>query len=236
MNIDAHTKQQQIWDKEHQQPHILLQMDSKEGSSGVKLFCDFLKNTNRRNLTGLEFGCGKGRNVIHMAQQDYIDHMSGFDFSPHAITTAKERAQEQGLDQKTTFVVADATQTWPYDTESLDFIIDCFASTDIESPQGRSTAITEMHRILKPGGLVCVYALSPEDEFHAMMIKQNPAEEPNALYHETGKFEKTFSESELKSMYVDWNILEWKRIPKQAHFFGKEYACNHFWIVLQKHM
>lgn len=149
-------------------------MDSKEGSSGVKLFCDFLQHANKTNLSGLEFGCGKGRNVIHLAQQEYIDYMSGFDFSPHAITTAKERAQEQGMGQKTTFVVADATQTWPYDSESLDFIIDCFASTDIETPEGRTSAIAEMHRTLKPDGLVCVYALSPEDEFHTMMIEKNP--------------------------------------------------------------
>lgn len=235
MNQSAnHTTQQNIWDKEHQNPQVLLQMDSKEGSSGVKLFCDFLQSRELTDLRGLEFGCGKGRNVIHLAHQPYISHMYGFDFSSHAITTATQRAQEAGVENNTSFTVADATLAWPYPHESFDIVIDCFASTDIESTQGRITAIKEAHRILKPGGLFCVYTLSPEDKFHASMIEEHPAGEPNAFYHSTGKFEKTFSESELRSMYADWNIVEWRRIQKQANFFGKEYACNHFWIVLQK--
>ena len=228
----SHEDQQRIWDEEHRHPHVLLQMDSKEGSSGVKLFWEWLEARGEtKNLRGIEMGCGKGRNSIYLAEQG-ID-MTGFDFSPVAIQEATKRAGEAGA--KATFVTADATVRWPFEDGTFDIAIDCFASTDIESPEGRAFARDEFFRVLKPGGYLLVYTLSTDDAFHKVLATESPAGETNAFLHKSnGKFEKIFDEAELTEFYQGKTIVEKRRIPKTATFFGKEYPCNHFWIVFQK--
>jgi len=149
-------KQQEIWDEEHKNPKVLLQMEAKDVSGGVEKFFNFLKSTGEKNMQGVEMGCGKGRNAIWLAEQGEIQKMDAFDFSPAAIAEAKKRALEAGTDNKVEFKVQDATTPWPYADKSLDFAIDCFATTDIDSVQGRDFAATEFKRVLKDKGYLLV--------------------------------------------------------------------------------
>jgi SAM-dependent methyltransferase len=178
-------------------------------------------------------GCGKGRNVIWLAGQG-VEVMHGIDFADSAIAEATNRAEEAGVAAKCDFRVHDATTPWPFESDSLDFGIDCFASTDIVSPEGRSFAASEMHRVLRPGGFLLAYLLSPEDEFHKEMIEKSPVAEKNAFVHTTGKFEKTFEESEALALYKDFSVFKKERLDKTTEFFGKSYACHHWWFVFQK--
>jgi len=66
------------------------------------------------------------------------------------------------------------------------------------------------------------------------MILKSPAEERNAFYHSTGKFEKTFDEKELRELYKDFNAIKFERVHKTAKFSGRDYPCHHFWVVFQK--
>ena len=230
----SHADQQKIWEEEHKNPYILLPMDSNEASSGVSLFWDWLKaEGGAENSRGIEMGCGKGRNSIWLAKQDA--NMTSFDFSSIAIDEAQKRAVIAGVKKNVRFVVQDATKTWPFDNDSFDFAIDCFASTDIESIDGRSFARDEFLRVLKPGGYLLVYTLSTDDEFHKEMLEKSPAQEKNAFLHPTtGKFEKVFDHEELMDFYNGWKVVEEKRIAKVAKFFGKDYNCKHFWNIFQK--
>lgn len=231
MKTVSHEEQQKIWDAEHRKPYVLKQMDSGDASSGVLKFWNFLKD--KMYVSGLELGCGKGRNVIWLAQQGV--NMSGFDFSPTAIAEAKERACVAGVEDKASFLVQDATWRWVYDDNVFDFGIDCFATTDIESTRGRMFAISEMLRVIKPGGYFLAYLLSTEDEFHKKMIQDSPADERNAFLHPTtGKFEKTYDEQDICDTYKDFEVVEHERVSKTAEFFGKQYTCLHHWVIFKK--
>lgn len=226
----THEEQKKIWEEEHKHPTVLLQMDAEKASRGVIKFWEFLKEQNISNPRGVEMGCGKGRSVIWLAQQG-VD-MYGFDFSPSAIAEAQRRATAANVPAH--FVVQDATEPWPYDPNSFDFAIDCFASTDIESPEGRTFAVQEFLRVLKPGGYLLAYLLSTDDEFHKEMLQKSPAEQKNSFYQVTGKFEKVFDQEEIDEIYKDFKVVKSERIEKTTEFFGKTYACKHFWLVLQK--
>ena len=203
----THEEQQKIWDEEHKNPQVLKQMDISNPSSGVVKFWEFLKEKNINNFTGVEMGCGKGRNVIWLAQQG-VTEMHGFDFSPNAIVEANKRSKEAKINS-TIFSVQDATKHWNYDSNYFNFGIDCFASTDIESKRGREEAIAEMYRVIKPGGYLLAYLLSIDDEFHKEMIAKATGEEPNAFRHEsTGKFEKAFNEKEILDLYKNFKIIK----------------------------
>ena len=89
-----HNKQRQLWENEHKQPFVLLQMDKKEASSGIKKFLSWLKARNfQNNPAGIEMGCGKGRNSIWLAKQGI--KMAAFDFSKNAML--KPRSEQKNL-------------------------------------------------------------------------------------------------------------------------------------------
>lgn len=231
----SHEQQKERWNEEHKNPNALKQMDSKKLSGGVKPFFEFLKKQEIRNLIGLEMGCGKGRNVISLANEEIINKMYGFDFSEIAIKEARKRAEESNVLEKVQFDVMDATEKWQYADNFFDFGLDCFASTDIEDSKRRLFAINEMYRALKLKGYFLTYVMSTDDEYHKEMVEKSPAEEDYSFYNlVNGKFEKSFSEDELDEMYRKFNLVESKRVEKYTEFFGKPYYCKHHWRIYKK--
>lgn len=226
--MTTHKEQQKLWDEEHARPTMLLQMDSDLPSGGVEKFWAFLTDAGAPRARGLEMGCGKGRNVVWLARNGVEAH--GFDFSPSAIKEAKRRADAAGV-PNAHFLVQDATKRWDYEDASFDFALDCFASTDIESAEGRAFARAEFRRVLRPGGLLLVYVLSTDDEFHKEMILKTPAEEAHSFTHPAGKYEKVFEEKELDQLYAGFELIAAERVAKTTEFNGKPYACLHHWRV-----
>lgn len=94
-------------------------VDSPQPSELVVIFRDWLaENTGGvSGLRGLEMCCGKGRNVIWLADQGAI--MEGFDFSNVAVETATGRASSLGLTANARFNVQDAVSPWRATTARL---------------------------------------------------------------------------------------------------------------------
>jgi ubiquinone/menaquinone biosynthesis C-methylase UbiE len=231
----THQEQQERWDKEHKTPNVLPQMDSSKASSGVIKFLEWLKSEGKQpyELSGLEMCCGKGRNVIGLAVEGV--NMVGLDFSQSAIEEAKKRATDVGVADKTQFFVHDVTKPFPIEAGSLDFAFDCFGSTDIENAEGRKAALDNLVNVLKPGGYLMVYLLSSDDEFQKEMAQKSPGPDEGSFIHTVnGKYEKAFTEDEVKDFYKDLKLCVFERVAKTDMFFGKEYKANHIWAVFQK--
>ena len=108
-------------------------MDSLDFSSGVIKFFHWLKTNG----------------LIHGG-------MTGIDFSPTAIVEANTRSERFKL-TNTHFLVHDAIQPWPFETGQFDIAIDCFGSTDIETPDWRKFVANEITRVLSSNGHLLVY-------------------------------------------------------------------------------
>lgn len=231
----THEEQLERWDKEHKSPNVLPQMDKTKASSGVIKFLEWLKGEGKtpNELKGLEICCGKGRSVIGLAAEGVT--MIGFDFSPSAIAEAKKRAKVTGVADKASFFVQDVTKSFPIEPESLDFVYDCFGSTDIESAEGRKAALDSVIKVLKPDGYLMVYLLSTDDEFQKEMTEKSPGPDEGSFIHPVnGKYEKAFTEDEVKDFYGQLKLRVFERVSKKDVFFGKEYSANHIWAVFQK--
>lgn len=232
MNRPTHAHQQDIWNKEHQKPTILVQIDASTASSSVQKFYTWLKSaTDVKNLHGIEMCCGKGRNSIWLAKQGVT--MTGVDFSQVAIAEAKRRARKAAVTRKARFVFHDVTKPFELQAASMDFAIDCFGSTDIETAHGRLKAFRNIRRLLKPGGYVMIYLLSTDDEYAQELQRMYPGPEYGSYINE-GKYEKAFSELEIKELYRDMKLITLERVPKKATFFDKEYRNNYIWAIFQK--
>ncbi len=236
MQTITHDEQKERWDMEHAKPTVLLQMDSAGVSSGVGKFLDWLAQNSRvdlKSFCGLEVCCGKGRNVIGLAKKGLA--VTGLDYSATAIKEARRRAKLAGVTGKANFMIHDVTKPFKIQANSLDFAVDCFGSTDIESSENRKVALSNLIHVLKPGGYLMVYLLSTDDEFHKEMITKHPGPDSGSFIHPVnGKYEKAFTETEVQEFYHDLELVVLERTPKTATFFGKNYHCNHIWAIFRK--
>ena len=82
---------------------------------------------------------------------------------------------------------------------------------------GRSKPIKEAYRVLKPGGYYLFYGIAPTEILH-----QFPGPEPNsAIFSKTGKFEKKYSEEELKGAYKKFDLVNLEKVKGSDVIEGK---------------
>ncbi|MCL9818292.1 class I SAM-dependent methyltransferase [Natronocalculus amylovorans] len=98
----------------------------------------------------LDVGCGTGRTTKPLTDKGY--DVVGVDISPGMITTAKD--EHPGVE----FYVGDATAL-PFSSDSFEFALFPGLNIDIFHPRSkRLTALREVRRVLKPGGILIISA------------------------------------------------------------------------------
>ncbi len=102
----------------------------------------------------LDIGCGLGDNAIYLAQQGH--RVTGLDFAPTAIATAKERARDAGVE--VTFGVADATKLDGH-AGAFDTVVDsgCYHCLDDDAKADYARAV---HHATRPGATLLLSAFS----------------------------------------------------------------------------
>ncbi|MBI5016172.1 MAG: class I SAM-dependent methyltransferase [Deltaproteobacteria bacterium] len=110
------------------------------GAKAGRLFDDSLLHT---EWAFLDIGCGIGGNLLVLARNS-IRRAFGLDLVPALVTAA---AAEQGLKN---LVVANAASI-PFKNQSLDV---CLLYNVIEHCERPRPVLAEIHRVLRPGGLL----------------------------------------------------------------------------------
>jgi SAM-dependent methyltransferase len=96
----------------------------------------------------LDFGCGYGRSLGELFKSGYRN-LIGFDFSPAMIATARTRFPEITFHeiQSSTIPLSDAS----VDGALLFSVLTCVPTDD-----GQRAIVRELHRVLRPGGLLYI--------------------------------------------------------------------------------
>ncbi|MFB3894721.1 MAG: class I SAM-dependent methyltransferase [bacterium] len=111
------------------------------------------------NSRVLELGCGAGNIALYLAGQGYQAY--GIDLSVAAISWAEEKKQE--LNVSTTFSVGNVVELTEYTNESFDLIVDGDCLWMIIGAD-RKECLANIHRILKPDGLLIANAKLMNEE------------------------------------------------------------------------
>ncbi|NGO11480.1 class I SAM-dependent methyltransferase [Streptomyces sp. HC44] len=133
----------------------------KAAATGTKRFAHPLHmpwlNNVSRDAAILDYGCGYGRIMNDLAQQGF-NNLSGVDASPGMIARARQlhpTMQFAVLDEPPTLACADA---------SVDVILLFAVLTCIPDDRAQRRLISELSRVLKPGGLLYVSDLLLQDD------------------------------------------------------------------------
>jgi SAM-dependent methyltransferase len=216
--------QKEIWKQEHLTQETFTRIHSDQPSYPLPLFVGFLKEMGEQVGPAriLDIGCGKGRNSIWLASQGF--DVVGVDFAEEAVSAARDRSGERFGNLH--FGVMDLTETWEIGNNSFDAIIDCNCTICIPEP-GRTHAIYEAMRVLRPGGYYLFYGVA-----RTPFVDKSPGPEPNsAIFPRTGKFEKQYTEEELTKAYQGFRKVYLGSNEGKDIIEGKEISYS-MWVGL----
>jgi ubiquinone/menaquinone biosynthesis C-methylase UbiE len=96
----------------------------------------------------LDIACGSGRPALRLASQTGC-RVTGIDLHSDGVKAATKAAQDAGLEEKTEFLVADASKELAFDAGSFDVVM-CIDA--INHLPNREEVLAGWFRILRPGG------------------------------------------------------------------------------------
>ena len=188
--------------------------------AGYPVYKSYLPKT---DFTLLEIGSGSGRYGMAIARDFPNSHVFLTDPTASSVEVIKI-AQKKLLLSNITIEVADATNL-QYDDESFDVI---FADAVIQHIIDVKTAIQELHRVLKPGGVMILSAVNSINPPHATYkkIKKIRGQEYEYGYERTYKpaeLRKLFFQAGLDDVSVDGFSIAYGllRLKKHKKIYGR---------------
>lgn len=110
----------------------------------------------------LDVSCGTGTLAAMLAERVTPGgRVTGIDLSPGMLAVAERKVDREDVD----FIVANA-EDLPFDDGDFDRVTISLAAHEMNR-EGRRNALSEMHRVLKPGGLAVVADMRPPDTWFA---------------------------------------------------------------------
>jgi SAM-dependent methyltransferase len=122
----------------------------------------------------LDVACGTGGVAERVARREA--RVTGIDFAPPLVATARSRARDAGLDIR--YDVGDA-EALPYEEASFDVVVSAFGH--MFAPDHRAAA-SELARVCRPGGRLGLACWTPEGgigDMFRMVASFQPAPPPN---------------------------------------------------------
>lgn len=194
------SKHKQFWDKEYKTgEHLQL---SDEPAEDLEKFCRFLeRNYGKKflNVTtkALDLGSGNGRNLIYLAQT-YGMRGVGYDISNEGV----KQAEKASVGLPITYVVRSIEGVLDIKDASVDIVLDMMTSHFLKEKE-RQMLLNEVLRVLKPGGWLFYKSFLADQDMHVRrLLKEHPADEPDAYIHpELGVYEHVWTEESIHEFF-----------------------------------
>ncbi len=121
---------------------------------------EIVSNTNLIGKSVLDIGCGCGGAAFHLIKKHGAKFVEGIDPEPLVIKTAEQLAKKNHLSEYTKFKCTDAGP-FQYSPETFDVV---FSKEVFLHIPDKEELLKDIHRILKPGGIIVVSDWMRSDE------------------------------------------------------------------------
>ena len=105
--------------------------------------------------TVADLACGTGDFSIALVNAG-VKHVLGYDISEGMLNVGKEKICKLGLSENISMEIGDS-EDLPLDDDSVDAVSVAFGVRNFEH---KEKGLAEMHRIIRPSGMVCILELS----------------------------------------------------------------------------
>lgn len=219
------------WDTEYSKHKQIPSSNTLFPSSALKRFVESVPELTPGKV--LDLGSGNGRNSIYLAQLDW--DVTGVEFSKVAVGLAEQNAVEAGVADRVRFFNQSVADRLDYPDASFDLIIDMMVMHSL-SFEDRVKTLSEVKRLLRPGGYFVFHTLAAEgDEFHKL-VKTNPGQELNSYTFESKGHtvvEKAFTREELVEMITPLELVTLESVESVTKAFGGEFTRVYFYGVFK---
>ena len=222
-----------IWEREYRNPKLVTKDDKPQAD--ILRFLKFLKKEEKYIVSDrvvLDLGCGTGRNSNYLAKEG--NSIIGIEISKTAISLAKERAKNLGLEVDCR--LGDIGEPYNIKDESVDIILDVTSSNSLNEG-GREMYLAETNRVLKNGGYFFIRALCKDGDQNAkILLKESPGKEYDTYtIKDFGLTERVFSREDFLSTYGKYfKILKLEKTTHYSTFNNRVYKRNYWLAYLKK--
>ncbi|TKX28065.1 class I SAM-dependent methyltransferase [Campylobacter estrildidarum] len=190
-----------------------------------------LKNF-KKNDQILDLGCGGGRHVKFLAENDFLAY--GVDYSANGIKATQEILDFHKL--KAELKVASVDDI-PYENEKFDGVL-CYGVLLYNSKEVIEKAVKEIYRVLKKDAIAYVVVRSIKDyrylnnekiSKYEVLIKEN--NDSRSAFEENGMKMYFFDKDEVKRVFSDFKQIE---INHMEMSLENGAICNHSYLIVLK--
>lgn len=220
------------WEREYKNPQFITL--GTEPIADVRDFMKWLRRKQKVDTTDFvvfDAGCGNGKNIKYIVEH-FCASGIGYDISQTAIDYAKQLQENLPIEYYTRSI----GDPFILNDDSIDLVIDATSSHALNLRE-RTVYLSEIDRILKPGGYYFLRTLALDGDANAKkLIKQFPGDEPNTyILPGTEMTERAFTKEEIERDYSNaFNILLLQKTSGYQKWGNQSYKRNYWVVYLQK--
>lgn len=221
--VDTEKYRKELWEKEYTSNMIVASTRGYNPSSSLRKYIKNHPNINKEQA--LDLGSGNGRNSIYLVKQGF-KKVLGIELSSEAVKQADNKAQEENLKNKVSFINQSLSLQIPLEDNSCDLIIDMMTMHSL-TKEARENMVREVKRVLKPSGHFLFFTMDLTGEFAKKQFKANPGPDKGSYrfeYEGSIITEKTFTKKELEEIFSPLKLTEFNSFKHTTKAFGELYA------------
>lgn len=223
-----------FWDQEYSKQANADVPSSKTDapSRAVKNFIEEFNPSDKSAV--LDIGSGKGRNSFYLVQEAGYQKAYGIELSQVAVEFANHKAVD--IEKDITFVAQNAGDPINLPSESISLAIDMMVMHALTKTE-REHLISEVLRVLKPGGYFVFYTLAAESEEAQKLILENPGSEEDSYKFDSNGHtitEKVFTKDEIEAMLQPLELIKLEKQDLTTTAFGGTFNRSYYYGVFRK--
>jgi len=217
-----------LWDLEYTTHKVIPSSTRMLPSKALVLFSELLGI--QPGVKVLDAGCGTGRNSIYLANKGCEVH--ALDFSEVALNLLNVAAIQSGVRDKIFSYHHELQFPFPLSSNSFDLAVDSYVFCHFTDLNFKSFYLGELHRILKPSGILFSSVFSIDDEYYMEM----PGAEDGIVIDPNNELTKQlYTEEEAKQLFsLNFNVLYFVKFQFTDVVLKRLYKRSLLVFVLQK--